>query len=62
LCILVCHLPVSCISNVVCISGMCIFVCHLHVSCISNVVGISGSDQDYVSECSDMYTRGLLFQ
>jgi hypothetical protein len=29
LCILVCHLPVSCISNVVGISGLCILVCHL---------------------------------
>jgi hypothetical protein len=33
---------VSCISNVVGISGLCILVCHLPVSCISNVVGISG--------------------
>jgi hypothetical protein len=34
LCILVFHLPVSCISNVVGISGLCILVCHLLVSCI----------------------------
>jgi hypothetical protein len=29
--ILVCHLHVSCISNVVGISGLCIIVCHLPV-------------------------------
>jgi hypothetical protein len=37
-----CHLPVSCISNVVGISELRILVCHLPVTCTSNVVGISG--------------------